>query len=68
VRVDDGPRVAVLLQPDDAGPGLAATERILERLDAGPTALLHATTDEDASYLCALSTFGGAHFGRWAER
>lgn len=66
VRVDDGPRVAVLLDPDQAATGLAATERILERLDAGPLGLAEPPTAEDAPYLAALATFGGAHYGRWA--
>jgi SAM-dependent methyltransferase len=66
VRVDDGPRVAVLLEPDDAAAGLAATARILERLDAGPDALAGVPTEDDAPYLSALAIFGGAHFGRWA--
>ena len=67
VRVDDGPRVAVLLDPDEATTGLAATARILERLDAGPGALAEAPTPEDAPYLSALATFGGSHYGRWAS-
>lgn len=67
VRVDDGPRVAVLLEPGDATAGLEATTRILERLDAGPSGLDDPLPDADAPYLAALATFGGAHYGRWAE-
>lgn len=67
VRVDDGPRVAVLLDADEAATGLAATARILERLDAGPGALAEAPTAEDAPYLSALATFAGSHYGRWAS-
>src|SRR5262245_51975279 len=55
VQVDDGPRVVVLLEPDEATSGSAATARILARLDAGS---VEAPGDDDAAYVSALATFG----------
>lgn len=66
VRVDDGSAVAVLLDTQDAQHGLAATTRVLEALDGGPSAV-EAIGSTDADVLSALATYGGAHFGRWAQ-